>query len=145
MSGGRPKPKDVVRSPVEAYNAKSVEGGDGVRGREAYRGGHPVALQRLPRREDVHRHPRGVTISTPSPSSGAPAPSRAAASASPSLSRVILGCPFQDSSPHVMPECREGPLPSFSVGRSDVACLLYKDEPATRASQPTSSGGTTGE
>jgi oligopeptide/dipeptide ABC transporter ATP-binding protein len=38
------------------------------------------------------------------------------------------GCPFQDRCPHVMPECRDGEIPFFHVGRSDAACLLYEGD-----------------
>lgn len=47
----------------------------------------------------------------------------------PSATRVLVGCPFQDRCPHVMPECREGEIPFFQVGRQAVACLLHQDHP----------------
>jgi oligopeptide transport system ATP-binding protein len=43
----------------------------------------------------------------------------------PSALRPIVGCPFQDRCPHVLPECREGEIPFFEVEGRDVACLLY--------------------
>jgi oligopeptide/dipeptide ABC transporter ATP-binding protein len=45
----------------------------------------------------------------------------------PSLTREIVGCPFQDRCPHVMDDCRAGPIPFFQVGAKKVACLLYRD------------------
>lgn len=46
-------------------------------------------------------------------------------SETPSATRPLVGCPFQDRCPHVMPACREGEIPFFAVERSRVACLLY--------------------
>jgi oligopeptide/dipeptide ABC transporter ATP-binding protein len=43
----------------------------------------------------------------------------------PSAAKPIVGCPFQDRCPYVLPECREGEIPFFRVGRQQVACLLY--------------------
>jgi oligopeptide/dipeptide ABC transporter ATP-binding protein len=43
----------------------------------------------------------------------------------PSAAREIVGCPFHARCPSVMPECREGPIPSFPRGTGEVACLLY--------------------
>lgn len=45
----------------------------------------------------------------------------------PSALRPIVGCPFQDRCPHVMPECRAGEIPFFQVGRRRVACLLFRE------------------
>jgi oligopeptide transport system ATP-binding protein len=46
----------------------------------------------------------------------------------PSTTTRIVGCPFQDRCPHVMPECRQGEIPFFQVGRQQVACLLYAEK-----------------
>jgi oligopeptide/dipeptide ABC transporter ATP-binding protein len=45
----------------------------------------------------------------------------------PSLTREVIGCPFQDRCPRVMPDCRQGDIPFFDVDRSAVSCLLYRD------------------
>jgi oligopeptide transport system ATP-binding protein len=45
----------------------------------------------------------------------------------PSLAATLVGCPFQERCPYVMPECRQGEIPFFEVERSRVACLLYRD------------------
>jgi oligopeptide transport system ATP-binding protein len=45
----------------------------------------------------------------------------------PSALRPIVGCPFQDRCPHVMNECRQGAIPTFTFGPREVACLLYAD------------------
>jgi oligopeptide/dipeptide ABC transporter ATP-binding protein len=42
--------------------------------------------------------------------------------------RAVEGCPFQDRCPHVMPDCRAGEIPFFSVGRSQAACLLHRTD-----------------
>jgi oligopeptide/dipeptide ABC transporter ATP-binding protein len=44
--------------------------------------------------------------------------------------RALEGCPFQDRCPHVMPECRTGEIPFFTVGRSQSACLLHRSNGA---------------
>jgi len=59
----------------------------------------------------------------------------------PSLARAIVGCPFQDRCPHVMPQCRAGPIPFFQVGRREVACLLYQDSPESRKPGLAAEGG----
>ena len=46
-------------------------------------------------------------------------------SETPSSTEELVGCPFQDRCPHVMPACREGEIPFFAAGNSKVACLLY--------------------
>lgn len=43
----------------------------------------------------------------------------------PSATKVLVGCPFQDRCPHVIPACRDGEIPFFAAGNSKVACLLY--------------------
>jgi oligopeptide/dipeptide ABC transporter ATP-binding protein len=57
----------------------------------------------------------------------------------PSALRPIAGCPFQDRCPHVMPECREGEIPTVEIAGRDVACLLY-DGRGRRAEAPAASG-----
>jgi oligopeptide/dipeptide ABC transporter ATP-binding protein len=55
----------------------------------------------------------------------------------------IVGCPFQDRCPAVMPACRERPIPLFHVDGRDVACLLYERSPPACASPATDSTSST--
>ena len=79
---------------------------------------------------DEPRHPytQALVAAIPVPEPGRPRrrrpPVRGETSAA---SGEVDGCPFQDRCPHVMPECREGEIPFFRVGRADAACLLYAD------------------
>ena len=83
-----------------------------------------------------HPYTRALISAIPLPDPRAPRQRMHLGGETPSLSRAIVGCPFQDRCPHVMPECREGAIPSFAVGRSEVACLLYKDEPEVARRPP---------
>jgi len=42
--------------------------------------------------------------------------------------RAVEGCPYQDRCPHVMPDCRDGASPFYSVGDSQSACLLHRTD-----------------
>ncbi len=74
-----------------------------------------------------HPYTRALIAAIPVPEPRARRARATLSGETPSALRPIVGCPFQDRCPHVMPECREGEIPFFEVGRRRVACLLYRD------------------
>lgn len=52
----------------------------------------------------------------------------------PSLSKMPQGCHFHPRCPHVMDQCRQGPVPCFGVGESHSArCWLHRDKQEVRS------------
>lgn len=88
--------------------------------------------------EPLHPYTQALIASVPVPDPRRRRERIVLAGETPSATQPIVGCPFKDRCPHVMPDCRSSSIPLHDVKGRNVACLLYgegaKGTAAVRAS-----------